>query len=129
LKTVPWKSCGMRTRSASCANGSRNSNTKSLAGSSRVGYLVKEKILESGGARAELAPEANRVELRILLDRTSIEVFGNHGTVSLTTCMLPNDSKRPLSISAAGGKAEITRLTLHKLKSIWREPGPYGNDK
>jgi levanase/fructan beta-fructosidase len=91
-----------------------------LAGSSKVRYLVKEKILESCGARAELAPEANRVELRILLDRTSIEAFGNHGAVSLTNCMLPNDGKPPLSIGAVGGMAELTRLTLHKLKSMWK---------
>jgi hypothetical protein len=92
-----------------------------LAGS-KVRYLVKEKIVENCGARAELAPVANRVALRILLDRTSIEVFGNHGTVSLTQCMLPNDAKPPLSISAVGGKAVLTRLTLHKLKPMWREP-------
>lgn len=98
-----------------------------LAGSSKVRYLVKEKILESCGTRAELAPEANRVELRILLDRTSIEVFGNHGKVSLTKCMLPNDSKRPVSISAVGGKVELTRLMLHKLNSMWREPKPLGD--
>ena len=100
-----------------------------LAGSSRVRYLVKEKILESCGTRVELAPEANRVKLRILLDRTSIEVFGNLGTVSLTNCILPNDGKPPLSISAVGGKAEITRLTLHKLKSMWREAKPLVEDK
>ena len=90
-----------------------------LAGSSKVRYLVREKVLESCGNRAELAPEANRIELRILLDRTSIEVFGNHGTVSLTNCMLPNDSSPPLSIAAMAGKAELTRLTLRKLKSMW----------
>jgi levanase/fructan beta-fructosidase len=93
-----------------------------LAGSSKVRYLVKEKIVENCGARAELAPVANRLALRILLDRTSIEVFGNHGTVSLTQCMLPNDAEPPLAISAVGGKAAITRLTLHKLKSMWPAP-------
>jgi sucrose-6-phosphate hydrolase SacC (GH32 family) len=85
---------------------------------------VKERILESCGTRAELTPVANRVDLRILLDRASIEVFGNQGTMSLTKCMLPNDGKRPLSISAAGGKAKLARLTLHKLKSMWREAKP-----
>ena len=90
-----------------------------LAGSSKVRYLAKEKILESCGPRAELAPEANRIKLRILLDRTSIEVFGNQGAVSLTNWMLPNDSKPPLSIKAVAGNAEFTLLTLHKLKSMW----------
>jgi len=90
-----------------------------LAGGGKVRYLVKEKLLESCGTRAELPPEANRVELRILLDRASIEVFGNRGAVSLTRCMLPNDSQRPLSIAAVGGKARLARLTVHKVKSIW----------
>ncbi len=96
-----------------------------LAGSSKVRYLVKEKIVENCGARAALAPVANRVALRILLDRTSVEVFGNHGIASLTKCMLPDDSKPPLSIRAVGGKAVFTRFTLHQVKSMW--PAPAGN--
>jgi len=90
-----------------------------LAGS-KVRYVVKERLLESCGTRAELAPAANRVELRILLDRTSVEVFGNHGAASLTNCMLPDDGKQPLSIRAVAGKAKLTRLTLHTLKSMWK---------
>jgi levanase/fructan beta-fructosidase len=100
-----------------------------LAGTGQVRYLVKEKIVENCGARAALAPEANRVALRILLDRTSIEVFGNRGAVSLTKTMLPNDSKPPLAISAVGGKAALTRLTVHKLKPMWPEPEPLGDGK
>jgi fructan beta-fructosidase len=103
-------------------NGSDASEIALELAGSKVRYLVKEKIVENCGARAELAPVANRVALRILLDRTSIEVFGNHGIASLTKCMLPDDSKPPLSIRAVGGKALLTRLTLHKLKSMWREP-------
>ncbi len=90
-----------------------------LAGSSKVRYLVKDKVLESCGSRAPLAPENGRVELRVLLDRTSVEVFGNHGLVSISKCMLPDDSQPPLVLSAIGGTAKLTRLTLHALKSMW----------
>ena len=90
-----------------------------LAGSSKVRYLVKEKVLESCGARARAAPENNRVQLRVLLDRTSVEAFGNRGLVSISKCMLPNDSKPPLVLSAVGGKAKLNRLTLHTVKSMW----------
>jgi len=55
----------------------------------------------------------------MLLDRTSIEAFGNHGRVSISTCMLPNDGKPPLVLSAVGGKARLNRLTLHTVKSMW----------
>ncbi len=90
-----------------------------LAGSSKVRYLVKDKVLESCGARVALAPEDGRVEVRVLLDRTSVEVFGNHGLVSISKCMLPNDSKPPLVLSVVGGKAKLHRLTLHTVKSMW----------
>ena len=92
-----------------------------LAGSGKIRYLLKQSILESCGTRAELAPETNRIKLRILLDRTSIEVFGNQGAVSLTNCMLPNDGKPSLSIRTVAGNAELPRLTLHKLKSMWEQ--------
>jgi levanase/fructan beta-fructosidase len=90
-----------------------------LAGRSKVRYLIKDKVLESCGSRAPLAAENGRVELRVLLDRTSVEVFGNRGVVSISKCMLPDDSKPPLVLSAVGGKAKFARLTLHTLKSMW----------
>ncbi len=90
-----------------------------VAGSSLVSYHVKEKVLESCGSRAMLAAENGRVEVRVLLDRTSVETFGNHGLVSISKCMLPIDSKPALVLSAVGGKARLSRLTLHSMKSMW----------
>ena len=95
-----------------------------LAGSSKVRYLVNDKVLENCGSRAVLAPENGRVELRVLLDRTSVETFGNHGLVSISKCMLPNDGKSPLVLSAVGGKAKLSRLTLHTVKTMWEVSGP-----
>jgi len=69
--------------------------------------------------RAPLAPVNGLVEVRVLLDRTSIEAFGNRGLVSISKCMLPNDGKPPLVLSALDGKARLTRFTLHKVKSMW----------
>jgi levanase/fructan beta-fructosidase len=90
-----------------------------LAGRSKVRYLLKERVLESCGSHAPLSPDNGQVQLRVLLDRTSVEAFGNHGLVSISKCMLPDDSKPPLVLSAVGGRARVTRLTLHALKSMW----------
>ncbi len=90
-----------------------------LAGSSKVRYLVKDKVLESCGSRAAIAPENGRVQVRVLLDRTSVEVFGNHGLVSISKCMLPDDSKPPIVLSVVGGKARLNRLALNTVKSMW----------
>src|SRR5207248_4504086 len=53
-----------------------------------VTYSVKDKKLSALGAAAPLEPDAGRIRLRVLLDRTSLEVFGNDGRVSLTSCFL-----------------------------------------
>ncbi len=90
-----------------------------LSGSSKVRYLVKDKVLESCGSRTALESENGRAQLRVLLDRTSVEAFGNLGQVSISKCMLPDDSKPPLVLSAVGGKVKLNRLTLHTLKSMW----------
>jgi levanase/fructan beta-fructosidase len=90
-----------------------------LAGGGKVRYLMIDKVLENCGLRAPLTPANGLVEVRMLLDRTSIEAFGNHGRVSISTCMLPNDGKPPLVLSAVGGKARLNRLTLHTVKSMW----------
>ncbi|HWE95906.1 MAG TPA: glycoside hydrolase family 32 protein [Tepidisphaeraceae bacterium] len=84
-----------------------------------VGYLVKEKRLTALGASAELEPANGRVKLRVLVDRTSIEAFGNDGRVSLTSCFLPKADDKGLGVFAKGGKAKIVSLMVHELRSAW----------
>jgi sucrose-6-phosphate hydrolase SacC (GH32 family) len=54
----------------------------------RLTYSTKDQTLEALG-KAPLKLPNNRLHLRILLDRTSIETFADHGRVSLTSCYLP----------------------------------------
>ena len=57
-------------------------------------------------------------QFEVLVDRTSVEVFANHGEVSLSTCYLPTESG--LSIRADGEPTTIQRLQLIHLKSAWK---------
>ena len=67
-----------------------------LAGSSKVRYLVKDKVLGSCGSRAASRRRTAKMPMRVLLDRTSVEVFGNHGLVSVrkNACCLTTASRR-----------------------------------
>ncbi len=71
------------------------------------------------GKSAPLSPSGGIVKLRILVDRTSIEVFGNDGEISMTSCFLPNDSETGLELYARGPNAWIRSLTVRKLRSSW----------
>ena len=44
---------------------------------------------------AQLGLRGGRFKLRILLDRTSVEVFGNGGEVLIPSCFLPQEGKGP----------------------------------
>jgi len=88
----------------------------------KVEYSVAEKRLVALGQSAPLEPIAGRIKLRILVDRTSVEVFANNGRVSMATCFLPPTEKpqnKSLAVYAAGGAAKITSLEVWGLKSIW----------
>jgi sucrose-6-phosphate hydrolase SacC (GH32 family) len=85
-----------------------------------VTFRVKEKQLSNGDASAGLSPANDRIRLRILVDRTSVEVFGNDGEVVIPCCFLPAGTSPSLEFFSHGGTAQIAFLKVHALKSIWR---------
>lgn len=56
--------------------------------------------------------------VEILIDRTSIELFANHGRISYSRCFLPADSR--LSFTAEGDAVTIPSLTVFQLNSAWK---------
>ncbi|NLH18275.1 MAG: hypothetical protein GX455_17005, partial [Phycisphaerae bacterium] len=84
-----------------------------------VKFDVKGKILHSVGSEAWLEPRDGRIEIHVLMDRLSIETFGNRGEVSITNIAYQK-GQGPLEIRTIGGEAKIVSLTAHKIKSIWK---------
>src|SRR5262249_46362239 len=60
------------------------------------------------------------VRLRILVDRGSVEVFGNDGQAALSAGVLVSPDDRSLALSARGGEAKVTALEVNVLKSAWK---------
>ena len=69
--------------------------------------------------RAPLRLIDGRVKIQILVDRTSLEIYGNDGEASMTYFCVPDQSKPILSITAAGGPVNVVSLEVHGLKSAW----------
>jgi sucrose-6-phosphate hydrolase SacC (GH32 family) len=86
-----------------------------------VVYDAQTETLASVELQTPLEPENGTIHLRMLLDRTSIEVFGNQGRVYLPLCILPADNKRSLSVSCDHGQLQINGLDVHELKSAWEQ--------
>ena len=89
-----------------------------------VSCNVKEQMLSSAGRTAPLEMENGRIQLQILVDRTSFEVYGNHGRAALSSCFLPVKGEPDLEIYAVGGPVQIKSLEVFPLHRAW--PGTSG---
>ncbi len=103
----------------------------------RVSYNVEEKRLTAGsieerrpsgdeedeedGDRGEatLAPVDGKINLRILVDRPSVEIFANEGRIYMPMQHVRDLNNKSLKIYAKGGTAHIEELTVHKVNPIW----------
>jgi sucrose-6-phosphate hydrolase SacC (GH32 family) len=59
------------------------------------------------------------VKLRVIVDRSSVTVFAGDHEVVLTDQVFPDPSSQGMAVFAAGGHAELRKLTVWPLKSIW----------
>ena len=86
-----------------------------------VVYDVRQQELSCGDRKAALRPRDGKIRLRLLVDRTSIDIFGNDGQLYMPMGVILASKNHQLGISAQGGAAEIRSLQVHRLKSTWRE--------
>lgn len=89
-----------------------------------ITYDVPNQKLKVRDRALSLAPVDGKLVLRTLLDRTSIELFGNRGEVTHSLAFFPDPANRELSLQAVGGTARIQRLSVRELQSIWPAPPP-----
>jgi sucrose-6-phosphate hydrolase SacC (GH32 family) len=82
-------------------------------------YSVAKKQLRFLETKAPLEPIENILRLTILLDRSSVEAFGNKGIVSLTHIFFPDTSNVSLGLYSKGGEIKVNYLEVNRLESIW----------
>ena len=56
--------------------------------------------------------------MRIYVDRSSVEVFGNDGRQVITDIILPDQSSKGLEVYASNGFVKLNSMTVHPLKSM-----------
>lgn len=78
------------------------------------------RTLSCLGAKAEISPEYRRLKLRVLVDRTSMEIFACDGRYVMSFCFTPEPSNKNLSLIAQDGEAKIKSLKVWPLRSIWK---------
>ncbi|MHC4575020.1 MAG: glycoside hydrolase family 32 protein, partial [Planctomycetota bacterium] len=68
-------------------------------------YNVKRQKLYCRGEDGPLKMIDGKIKLHLLVDRTSLELFGNDGLLSMSSCILPADHNRSLEVFCTTGPA------------------------
>jgi fructan beta-fructosidase len=85
-----------------------------------VRYDVTKRELVCKNVSAPLEPVDGRVAIEILVDRGSIEVFGNRGRVALSVGALIAAEDRAIRTEVTGTGAKLRSLLVVELKSAWK---------
>lgn len=70
----------------------------------------------AGVHSAEMAPFGDSLRLRIFLDRSSVEVFGNDGRVVISDSIFPNEKSQGLELFVQGGELLLKQLDIFEIK-------------
>ena len=59
---------------------------------------------------------SGKIKLRIFVDRSSIELFGNNGEFVMTNLVFPNNPYTTFSIQSKNGDAKLSSLNIYQIK-------------
>jgi sucrose-6-phosphate hydrolase SacC (GH32 family) len=85
-----------------------------------VTYNAREYLIACKDKKAPLKPADGKIGLEILVDRNSVEIFGNNGSMYMPIGqVLPEDNKS-IELFTKGGKTQVEDLEVYELNSVWK---------
>ena len=84
-----------------------------------VEVAVGEGRIRCLGKEGPLKTQGTRMALRILVDRTSVEIFANDGETCMSSCFLPKEQETAIRCYVDKGSLHVRQLAVHQLCSAW----------
>ena len=85
-----------------------------------IHYDVRKQELTCQSKKAPLPALAGRIRLRFLVDRGSIEIFGNDGQLYMPMGVIVPEENLSLEVRAKGGPATLEHAEVFLLKPAWK---------
>lgn len=83
-------------------------------------YDVSSNLLDMAGVRTEIRPVNDKLELRFIFDRMSVEAYVNGGRIAIAKCFVPSGERTPPAVFGTKGLATFS-LRAYELRSVWRD--------
>lgn len=85
-----------------------------------VTYDAAKGELSCLDRKAPLKPIDGKIHLRVLVDRTTIDIFGNDGRLYMPMGKILDPKDQSLTVTPKQSAPKVSSLTHYRLKSIWR---------
>jgi levanase/fructan beta-fructosidase len=82
-------------------------------------YQSSSQMLNGPGGAMPIPLDRRRLKLRILVDRTTVEIFGDRGQSHGMFVRTNPGGIVPLDLRAPSGKVHLETLSAHSLESAW----------
>ena len=90
-----------------------------------VVYDAAKQELVCHDRRSPLPPVKGKVRLQLLVDRTSLEIFGNDGLLYMPMAGKFTPTDHSLALTVTGPAVRFDSLEVNELRSIWPEPAAH----
>lgn len=84
-----------------------------------IRYAAHDHHLNVSNLTAMVHPATARVQLQVLVDRSSLEVFADHGGASISKTVFYPATNQTYSLTVPDGSMRIVSLEVNHLKSVW----------
>jgi fructan beta-fructosidase len=91
-------------------------------GGREIRYSAPDRIISCLGRAVKRESQDSTITLRILADRTSIEIFVDNGRTVLSFCVTPTEPRPPLEFFTEGSPVYLIAMDVCVLLSAWPDP-------
>ncbi len=98
---------------------SKSSGFEFIIRGERILFNAQNNLLKIQGKEINLNTMSQKMKIRVIIDRNSLELFVNEGEISYSSLFYPNENDMGLKFSSLGGNLTNVNLELYKLSSIW----------
>jgi sucrose-6-phosphate hydrolase SacC (GH32 family) len=84
-----------------------------------IRFDCSNHTLSCMGRSVKMTDDKNSIKIRVLVDRTSIELFIDDGLICMSFCFTPSPANYSLEFFCDSLPVHIETLSLHILRSAW----------
>ena len=83
-------------------------------------YNAEKNLIACKDKKARLKPDDGKIRLELLVDKNSVEIFGNNGSMYMPIGQILPEDNKSIELFTKGGKTQVEGIEVYELNSAWK---------